>query len=210
MKDLHLHLERFLSTQKLPGEEAHAPLAPHRRARTSEFLDRPDINPRESAVMILIYPHNGRWSNVLIRRPEYDGTHSGQVSFPGGRVEDEDDGLEMTALRETHEEIGVSPEGIQVLGKISQVYIPPSNFLVQPYVGYLPERPKFAPDPFEVAGIIEHDILEIRNEGLIKETDIRLSNNMMIKAPYFDIDGHVVWGATAIMLSEVRQILLKL
>src|SRR5690606_7847625 len=137
------HIRQTLSNGSLPGEAAHLKMSPSLRVRTSEVAKQPGFNPKQSAVIILLYPENDIWYNVLIKRPEYKGTHSGQIAFPGGRFEENDVTFDITALRECEEEIGVSRELITVLGKLTEIYIPPSNFMVHPYIGYCEEKPVF-------------------------------------------------------------------
>lgn len=163
-------------------------------------------NPRLSGVMILVFNKNNEAHFSLIRRPEYDGHHSGQISFPGGKKEEEDIDLRETALRETHEEIGVR-EGIDVIGKISNVYIPPSKFLVTPYVGLLDYHPEFIKDDHEVAEVLEVPLAMLLDDTIVKQGVVTIGEGMKLKVPYFDIFDHMVWGATAIMLDEFKYLL---
>lgn len=134
--------------KNLPGEEAHVEMFPL-RARTSEALKTVE-GYRLSAVMALLYPSGASHNIILIERQDYDGKHGGQMSFPGGKKEDEDYSSLKAALRETHEEIGIHPDHIKVLGRLTDVYIPVSNFLVHPYVGMLESKPEFVADVREV------------------------------------------------------------
>ena len=187
--------------QPLPGPEAQYAMAPQMRLPKDDYLKN-DNSPRESAVMILLYPHQGETHLVLIERPTYEGAHSGQISFPGGRVEPEDDSLATTALRETEEEVGVYRDTITVIGEMTDLYIPASRFLVYPFIGYVEEKPAFVPEPKEVAQILEVPVRYLSQPHVRKETEMRLFNNMRVTTPYFDVQGRVVWGATAMMLSE--------
>jgi len=159
-----------------------------------------------SSVLILIYPDKDILKTVFILRQTYDGVHSGQVSFPGGRKEDSDDSLIDTALRESNEEVNIDPEKVQVLGVLSEMYIPPSNYLVLPVVGYQDSPPDFIPEKSEVAEIIETNLSFLFDQNLVKETllDVR---GYKIQAPYYDVDGHIVWGATAMILSELKEVI---
>ena len=194
----------------LPGEEAQYRMAPYERTLREEAM-RSNSNPTPGAVLILIYPVNGVPHTILMLRTSYDGVHSSQVSFPGGKKDPDDESLKHTALREAKEEVGVSGAEVEVMGKLSQVFIPPSGFLATPFIGYVKEKPQFRPDPKEVDTLIEVEVSHITDERIVKKTDIRLhAQNITITAPYFDIQGHVVWGATAMMLSELKEILKKI
>lgn len=184
----------------LPGREAQVKMAPYPvdESRFQENLSRPS---KSGGVMILLYPHNGDIYLPLMKRPTYVGVHSGQVSFPGGKFEQEDADLRATALRETEEEIGVHSEQIEVIGTLSELFIIASNFKVYPSVGYINQRPVFVPDAVEVESVLEVSLTQLRDlsrRGVEKMT----FGDYTIHSPYFDVEGHVVWGATAMMLSE--------
>lgn len=199
---------RELLTQPLPGLGAQAHMAPVERVRRAA-LD-PPADAREGAVLILLYPGAEEWQVPLILRPVYEGVHSGQVALPGGKAEPEDKDLVDTALRETEEEIGVARDSIEVLGSLSRLYIPPSNFLVNPVVGFVRELPAFRPDPTEVSGVIEAPVRHFLEDAYRAEKDILVRGTMRIKVPCFVIGGHVVWGATAMMMSEFSEIIRRL
>ena len=180
-------------------------MAPERRLH----LDRRTLiqpNHREGAVLLLLYPGPGDELHfILTRRPEYNGHHSGQMSFPGGRREPGEP-LSATALRETHEEIGVPPRTLTLLGPLSPMYIPPSNFMVYPFVAFTAARPAFHPN-HEVAEIVEAPLSILLDES-IRHTERRFIDRLgNTEIPYFDIRGHKVWGATAMILSEVTALL---
>ncbi|MFU8844290.1 MAG: NUDIX hydrolase [Bacteroidales bacterium] len=160
----------------------------------------------KSAVLIYFYPFKGSIYFPLILRPAYDGIHASQISLPGGRMELSDTSILQTALREANEEIAIDPERIQILGKLTEVYIPPSNYLVTPFVGSANYVPKFIPDPFEVEKVIAADIRMFFDKTLIREKTICV-RDMAIQAPYFDISGQTVWGATAMILIELKDII---
>lgn len=194
----------------LPGEEAHRLMAPAGRTVSPEYIRTVEGTARKSAVLIALYEDAGTIRTVLIKRPDYQGVHSGQVAFPGGKAEDTDHTLEETALREAWEETGIIPGQVQVIGRISQLYIPPSNFLVTPVIGVLPHVPDMIPEPAEVAEILTPGLPLLLDDSIIGENDfLGSSGNWSIKAPCFNIMGHAVWGATAMMLSELRVILQK-
>lgn len=202
-----LHTFNAILRSGLPGEEAHAEVLPINRKYTSEALKLSD-NIRQSAVGVLLYPKDSSIHSVLIQRPEYDGNHSNQLAFPGGKMDPGDPDLVHTARRECFEEVALPFGTGQHIGELTQVYIPVSNFLVQPYLFFMEELPPLIPDPREVKSIISFDIFELTRDELLKSTDIRLTQGLIRKnIPYYDINGHVVWGATAMMLSELKAIL---
>lgn len=192
-----------------PNFEAQQKMAPFKVGDRNKML-MTNPNPRKGGVMILIFNRNEEAHIALIRRPEYDGVHSGQIAFPGGSHDEEDANMQETALRELHEEVGIAKEQVTVIGEISNVYIPPSKFLVYPFVGVLKGDAVFEKDDFEVAEVIEVPISLLFDDAIIKNGNVKVGNgNFTIKAPYFDVFGHKVWGATAIMLSEFKAILKK-
>ncbi|MBT6438997.1 MAG: CoA pyrophosphatase [Flavobacteriales bacterium] len=191
----------------LPGIEAHFKLAPYKRLIGKNAREK-DPSPKLSAVLALLFPKNNEPHILLTLRNTYKGVHSKQVSFPGGKREKIDTSFEQTALRETEEEIGINTKSIQILGKLTEVYIPPSRFLVHPFVGVTPSSPIFKPDAHEVSEIIECPISQLLDDSIIKEKNIFLTTTQQkMKTKYFDVNGHVVWGATAIMLSELKDII---
>lgn len=197
---------RRLLEGPLPGAKAHRLVMSYLRD-DAMTVRRSGRSYKEGAVLVLLYPHRDALQTVLILRPEYEGVHSGQVAFPGGRREPEDADLSVTALREAQEEVGLIPEQVEVIGTLSEVYIPPSNYIVRPYVAYSPERPDFIPDPREVARVLEYDVEHFLHEKAIKDERIRLAGGAQLKVGAFNHDGHVIWGATAMMLSEFRMLL---
>ena len=169
---------------------------------------RPRVPPaeaavREAGVLVLVYPAEAGLSTLLIQRAPDPGVHSGQIGFPGGGREPEDADPVATALREACEEVGVCGRDVAVLGPLAQVYIPPSGYLVWPTVGALPARPAFRPNPLEVAGLVELPLVTLLDDGIKGERDWEVGG-MAFRVPYYDVAGHVVWGATALMLSELE------
>lgn len=160
--------------------------------------------PRQAGVLLLLYPDAaGDLTFVLMQRPEYPGVHSGQISLPGGKREG-DESFAQTALRETCEELGVC-EGIDLLGPLEMLYIPPSDFEVYPVVGYSAERPGWSPDPTEVAAVIETPLATLLDDSIKGQEEVfRPDVNMTLTIFYYLIQGHKVWGATAAILSEVE------
>ena len=194
----------------LPGEKAHATLMPINRPFTSEALERkPDY--RKSAVALILFPEDEAIKSILIQRPDYNGTHGGQVSFPGGKMDDTDIDLEFTARREAFEEINLPIEAGNFLGKMSEIYIPPSNFLVEPNVFYVNELPELIGDEREVQSIITFNIFDLLHPDSFKVGDIRNINHLTRKnIPYFEIQEHKVWGATGMILAEMKEIILQI
>ncbi|MCB2219274.1 MAG: CoA pyrophosphatase [Bacteroidetes bacterium] len=197
-------IERQLRLQ-LPGNEAHLKMASRFRLDT---LNRPrDLSKAlKSAVLVLFYPDEEKIKLCFILRPDYNGVHSRQVAFPGGRWEEEDTDLTATALREAAEEVNIQPDDVTVLGHLTDLYIPPSNYLVTPVVGYSKNKPEFHPDHLEVAEIIETDLDFLFDPSRRKEKMINV-RGYDIDAPYFDVKGHVIWGATAMILSELSEVI---
>lgn len=204
-----LKLVPKFSAVSLPAKEAHFKMAPPERIQFLENLDQESFNPKNAAVLMLVYPKGDKAHLAFIVRNAYDGTHSSQIAFPGGKYELSDINFEATAIRETHEEIGVHPDKIKIIKAFTHLYIPPSNFMVYPYLGFCSAEIEFILDPKEVAGIIEISLLEIVNDDLIVNTNIQTSYAEKIFTPAFLINDHLVWGATAMMLSELKEVLKK-
>ena len=165
-------------------------------------------NPRLSAVIVLIYPINEIPHFALIERPDYDGVHARQIALPGGKKDETDIDLEQTALRELSEEVGVFPNQVNVIGKLKEIYIPPSGFLVSPFIAFCKLRPEFIGDEREVKSILEVPISLLMDDSIVKTGSVPVGNrDFVIKAPYFDVFGHKVWGATAIILNEFKALM---
>jgi len=185
----------------LPGRSAQLKMASMSRIQAlMKYL--PTENAVQSSVLVFLYPRDLDIYLVLIRRADYNGIHSGQIGFPGGKYEDDDQSLVFTALREAKEEIGIDITQVQVLGLLTELYIPPSNFLVTPVVGYMPFQPHFTADCKEVAAILEIRISDLLDKSNIQKKKITLRHGIPLKVPAYFIDGNVIWGATAMILSE--------
>ncbi len=187
----------------LPGEAAHQIMQATSKLR---LTTKPNNRTRKSAVLILFYEHDGEIFFPLILRPAYDGVHSGQVAFPGGRYEPEDENLMRTALREAQEEIGLRLTDVQILGCLTEIFIPPSNFYVLPVVATIPYRPDFYPDAREVEDIFEVKLTEISDDSIVGSSSINIRGEQ-IHAPHYDINGYKIWGATAMMISELLTVI---
>jgi len=190
----------------LPGQEAQAIMMPTLSDK-SRFSLEAKKNAREGGVMILLYQKDGSLHFPLIQRPDYDGVHAKQMSFPGGKKDDEDESLTVTAIRETEEEIGVASSKIEVIGSLTELFIIASNFNVLPVIGVLSEAPQFLADEHEVDEIIEVKLADLLDEDKQKEMPLTILQGITINAPYFDLNDKVVWGATAMILSEFKHIL---
>lgn len=191
----------------LPADKAHHKMAPMERIVILEKMTLANKNPRIAGVMMLFYPKDGKTHIVLIVRNSYEGVHSSQIAFPGGKYEPEDVNFAATALRETHEEIGIHPEIIEVIKPFTQLYIPPSNFMVYPFLGICKEEITFVPDPNEVAAIIQLPLTVFMSDEIITTTTMSTSYAQNINVPAFIIEDHIVWGATAMILSELKSVL---
>ncbi|HRH69630.1 MAG TPA: CoA pyrophosphatase [Flavobacteriales bacterium] len=198
---------RLVLQGSLPGHDAFLELSGYKRPDV-ERARQQDPPPRESAVLALLYPKSGELHCLLMLRPQYDGVHSGQVAFPGGKREPGDASLQHTALREFMEETGADTSDVEVLGTLSTVYIPPSRMLVTPFVGYMERSGPWAPDPTEVARLIETPLSALLRDDILKRRDQYIAiMGRTVEIPYFDVDGETVWGATALMIAELREIL---
>lgn len=192
--------------QPLPGMEAQFKMASQFRLPID--MEQYDLSKaRKGAVLILLYPHQDKINTVLTLRPSYDGVHSGQVSFPGGKLEPEDESLAAAALREAEEEVGLDRNEIKLIGNLSNLYIPPSNFLVSPFVGIMDKKPLLKKDDREVEKIIEVPITYFLDESIKGRKMITPREFVSFETPYYDVEGHTVWGATAMMLSEMMELI---
>ena len=199
------HVPKLIDAD-LPAFESHLKMAPLERLESLKNSNISDKNPRNAAVMMLFYPKNNNTHLVLIVRNSYEGVHSAQIAFPGGKYELDDENFAVTALRETHEEVGIQPDKIEIVKAFTELYIPPSNFMVYPFLGISKEELVFIPQPSEVANIIELPLSVFLDDALVVETILSTSYADNITIPAFKIDGHVVWGATAMMMSELKDV----
>lgn len=194
----------------LPGAAAQRRMAPEAIQNGPNRWETP-YDCRKAGVLILLYPHatlspQPELHLVLIRRPDYPGVHSGQIALPGGRREP-GESLQITALREAEEEVGVSPQQVTVLGQLSPLYTPPSNFCIYPFVGFSREKPAFKPDKREVAELIEAPLRLFLDPAARREEVWNLGKYGERRVPFFYIFEHKIWGATAMILSEFLLVL---
>lgn len=189
----------------LPGDFAHATLRAVPVGNTMPKFNH-KLSPRPGGVLILLYQKGDEIKFPLIKRQEYLGTHSGQISLPGGKAEPGEDSIQA-ALREGEEEIGINRKEPNVLGTLSNFFVIPSNFIITPVIATLATEPVFTPDSYEVAKILSGSIEELIKEDSIKQSEILVAGQFRMIAPHFEIEGEIVWGATAMMLNEFRMIL---
>lgn len=207
--DFELFLKNIPKIQNspLPASESHLKMAPMERIKMLKLWDYSELNPKKAAVMALFYPKNNQTHLVLIQRTAH-GIHSSQIALPGGKQEEQDPDLAYTAVRETQEEIGIEPQKINMITPLSAIYVPPSNFLVHPYIGHLEQTPEFTLQANEVAQIIEVPLVDFLTAPTTLH-NIKASYSEFIGVPAYTIQGNIVWGATAMILSELRDVLSK-
>ena len=188
-------------SKPLPGYEGQQLLAPVHRKSTNFYLE---LNPayKTGCVMILLFPVKEETRLLMIERSDI-GTHSGQISFPGGRREMDDANLIDVALRETYEEVGVNPSTIKILGELTELYIPVSNYLVHPFVGIINELPELNISTSEVKNVLTPSLKTFFNNNPITTHDFKSYDGQIINAPYYAFEQHKIWGASAMMISEL-------
>lgn len=186
----------------LPGYEAQKLMAPILTSG-ERFNHYEGQAAKNGAVLILFYPSDGQIQFPLIQRPDYNGVHSGQVALPGGKKDETDRDLIHTALREANEEIGVDDRDITVIGSLTELYVQVSNIKVLPVVGFMEKKPEFIPDYREVEEVLTVNLNHLLDENNHSISDIEVGGNIRLKAPFFDLNRKVVWGATAMILSEL-------
>ncbi|MBS1487332.1 MAG: CoA pyrophosphatase [Bacteroidetes bacterium] len=194
--------------QPLPGKTAHEPM---RATPVGSLIPAFDHKtpPKPGSVLILLYESDQTIKFPLIKRPDYLGAHGGQISLPGGKAELNENYIQ-TALRECEEEIGVPSMGIKVIGKLSEFFVIPSNFMVAPVVAYTTCQPVFHPQQSEVERVLQADISQLLSEDAIQTKEILAAKRYPMQAPHFIVEGEIVWGATAMMLNELRMIVREL
>ena len=191
----------------LPADNAHTQMSPPFRYPPTRPMPSID-QARQSAVLLMLYEKNGITYTALMKRTEDSGRHSGQISLPGGGVEASDRTIQHTALRETEEEFGIAQAQIHLLGNLSALYIPVSNSLVQPVVGYLTQIPVFVPDPKEVSRILEIPVSHLADKSNRKCGYVQAgAGAYRFEVPYYDFEGEMIWGATAMIISEFLMLL---
>ena len=203
-----------LKLSNLNSKTSQIKLAPSFRKEFIKLNSNKLLNSKKAAVTAALYADDSNLVRlILILRNTYNGVHSNQIGFPGGRVEEDDKTLFDTAIRETYEEIGVAVEKNELIKELKEIYIPPSNFNVYPFLVLLNHPPSFVKDDKEVKEIITIDLDSLLNckitQTLIpvptKLNELNTQNDVLV--PTFKLAGYNVWGATAMMLSEIRDLI---
>lgn len=190
----------------LPGQEAQFKAVPPNRPKTNLEEAKQLDSTRNAAVMVLVHPVQNIPHLALIRRKEYPGVHSGQISFPGGKSELEDRDLLQTAERETSEEIGVVESAYSIWTQLTEVYIPPSKFLVQPYVALAQEELQFIKEEREVEEVLSAPLSLFMGADSMEDHTLDIGG-MRYTVPVYKFEDHVIWGATAMMISELADLI---
>ncbi len=180
----------------LRGIESHQKMMPPNRRLKAVTGDKSRLKP--SSVLLLLFEEDHELYICLIKRPVTMKYHAGQIAFPGGRIEPGETTLE-TALRETWEEIGITPEKVEILGSLSELFVDVSGFLIQPFVGWLVEKPDFTLNAAEVEKVILFPLLQYKDN--LEETELETVSGKL-KVPCFHYEGEIIWGATAMILAE--------
>ena len=188
----------------LPGIKTHLEAAPYRKADVDELTKK---QARQSGVLILFYEKNNILHTVLIKRAINNSNHSGQIAFPGGKKEEHDANLIETALREANEEIGIVKEHVEVIGKLTDVFIPVSNFLVAPVIGFIDYSLIFTLQISEVYDVVEVEVQTLIHPNTFQQQMVKLSGGAQLKVPCFVVNKQIVWGATALMINELRYLI---
>jgi 8-oxo-dGTP pyrophosphatase MutT (NUDIX family) len=206
--DTFLNAISKIENIELPGESSQIKMSPPFRLELMKLQKEAMKTSKKAGVLLLFYPdHQQQTHLILILRKTYKGVHSAQVGFPGGKLERSDVSIAHTALRETFEEIGVPEKNVKILKALTDVYIPPSNFTVYPFIGVTSQTPVFKLQEDEVEDVIEVTLSHFVDEDSIIKTSVSTSYSVNVEVPAFELNGHIVWGATAMMLSELKDLL---
>jgi 8-oxo-dGTP pyrophosphatase MutT (NUDIX family) len=206
--DFIMQLKERLSGP-LPGQPAQLKMTFAWRAEQLRMNPEPPPDARVAGVLLALWHDDLEWKTVLIQRTQNPrDRHSGQVSFPGGKHEEADGDISRTAVREAHEEVGLTPENIDIIGKLTELYIPVSNFVVHPYVGILHEKPVIIPQPGEVEAVYTPPVSHFRDEKNKSLRELRVGTGVIMKdVPCYLVENRAVWGATAMILSEFTELI---
>ncbi|WP_194767092.1 NUDIX hydrolase [Tamlana sp. I1] len=206
--DVFLQALSKIENIPLLGEGSHFKMVPPFRQEQLKLQKEAIKTAKQAGVLALFYPDKTYETNlVLILRKTYKGVHSAQVGFPGGKLEPEDVSIEAAAIRETFEEVGVPLDTMKVVKKMTPVYIPPSHFYVHPFIAFTKKTPKFKKQDDEVEAIIEVSLKDFLDDAFLITKNVKTSYSLEVEVPAFNLEGHVVWGATAMMLSEIKDLL---
>ena len=193
---------------QLPAEASQFKMSPPFRRELIKTYKSQMKNAKRAGVLALFYPNSLQETHLaLILRKTYKGVHSAQIGFPGGKYEEDDKTLKTTALRETKEEIGITVEHVEIIKQMTEVFIPPSNFYVQPYIGITTNTPKFIKQDEEVEDVIEVPLTQFLDDAIVVTKSVETSYTTKIDVPAYELNGYIVWGATAMMLSEIKDLL---
>jgi 8-oxo-dGTP pyrophosphatase MutT (NUDIX family) len=191
---------------ELPGIKAHSKMLPPGRRLNTNADELPSV--KMSSVLLLLFPEGDQLYICLTKRPHTMKHHPGQISFPGGKVEKDDTSAEMTALREAREEVGIDHHQIEILGKLSDLYVEVSQFSIQPFLAWADQKPEFLVDFGEVEKLILFPVSDFIANEIISEIELEtVTGSLRVK--YYPYDGEFIWGATAMILSELIEILKK-
>ncbi|MBL7968944.1 MAG: CoA pyrophosphatase [Prolixibacteraceae bacterium] len=191
---------------ELPGSNAHSKMLPP--GRRLKQLEHELSSVKLSSVLVLLFPDKDKIYTCLTRRPSTMKYHPGQISFPGGKVEKDDASAEMAALREAQEEVGIDPSLIEILGKLSDFYLEISRFSIQPFLAWTDNRPEFTVNTDEVEELILFPVSDFVENEIIQETELQTMTGIL-PIKYFPYNGQVIWGATAMILAELMEIMRK-
>lgn len=210
MNDLFHRISESISLG-LPGFPAQEEMTPLGRFPADRAVLLSGKDPRNGAVMAILNPlPGGTWALVFIKRPDYDGTHGGQMAFPGGRADLDDVDIFETAKRETLEEIGVPADKYEMIGALTNVYIPPSNFLVHPFLAMAKETLTFVEDKREVEYVWQIPVADLLADKAVSRFDFQTPYGSMKDYPCYIFGNHVIWGATAMITAEIRTLLTRI
>ena len=188
----------------LPVSKAHNEMAPHRKNNIS-VLDQKNI--KYAAVLMLLFPYRNTVSTIFIHRARYEGIHSNQIAFPGGKYEKQDGSYFQTALRETEEELGIPSDNIHKIIQLSNIYIPVSNFQITPFLGVTHGLPEIIPDKREINDYFTAPIEAFFQKNAVKNKEVKAGPEQSIVVPCFVFNHNIIWGATAMILNEARYLI---
>jgi 8-oxo-dGTP pyrophosphatase MutT (NUDIX family) len=192
---------RELLRRERPGFKVQSLMSPV-RDESSRYYN-PSKNAKEAAVLLLLYKEEYEWHTVFIKRSQHEkDKHGGQISFPGGRLENNDHSMSDCALRETEEELGINKSSVSIIGELTPLHVYASNHMVFPFVGVVEQKPTFIPNYNEVQKVLPTAIHYFNNDSVVQSMEMDLKGHVMPNVPYYNLNGEVLWGATAMMMAE--------